>query len=316
MTREMRILRGLPGCGKSTHAAELIKAEPDRWLRINRDDLRSMAVGPGNNPHIKNDKREALMRDLKNEAIKQAFQAGFDVILDDTHLVYQTVKKLHALAREIGDVKVIEKCFNLSAEECIERDKGRQGFALVGEKIIKDMARINKGKLEDREVYYPPRWSPGADHRMVAHDPKLPTTIISDLDGTLCLLNGRPPFNTADCHLDLPNEPVVECIEAMWERIIRSGPKDTPIIFTSGREDQYREPTIRFLQKHLDGLPYLLFMRKTGDSRKDAVVKREMYEEHIRGKFNIIFWLDDRSQVVDMARELGLTVFQVAPGNF
>jgi hypothetical protein len=51
-------------------------------------------------------------------------------------------------------------------------------------------------------------------------------------------------------------------------------------------------------------------------NRKDAIMKEELYRQHIEGKYNIKFVLDDRQQVVDMWRGLGLTVFQVDEGDF
>lgn len=60
----------------------------------------------------------------------------------------------------------------------------------------------------------------------------------------------------------------------------------------------------------------MLHMRKTGDMRKDAIVKREIFDGEIKDYFFIEFVLDDRNQVVEMWRDLGLTCFQVADGNF
>jgi len=324
--RTLWIFKGLPGSGKSTEAAALIKKEPNRWVRINRDDLRGMCVGPGNNPHG-NRNREDLVRNMKNELIRQAFREGYDVILDDTHLVNTTVKKLHELAMSIGDVKVIEKGVNVDVETCIERDSKRTGFAKVGEKVIKDFAKlagIDKGrKLSDKEAYYAPRWAPGGggdNGTLYKPDPNLLTTIDCDLDGTTSLLNGRSPYDASNCDKDPPNTPVVETIKAMYAYLVAQAPadrkKDIKIIFTSGREDKYREPTERFLAEHLPGIPYLLYMRKTSDMRKDSIIKREMFDENIKGKWNILFVLDDRNQVVDNWREMGLHCFQVAPGNF
>ena len=141
--RTFFIMKALPGAGKSRRAAEMIRKEPNRFVRINRDDLRSMVCGPGNNPYQTGNRneREDLVRNFKNELARQAVREGFDVIFDDTHLVPMTVKKLHELAASIGDVKVIEKGINESVETCIERDSKREGFARVGEKVIKDMAR-------------------------------------------------------------------------------------------------------------------------------------------------------------------------------
>ena len=324
--RTFIIMRGLPGCGKSRKAAELIKKEPGRFVRINRDDLRSMVVGPGNNPYGGNrNEREDLVRNFKNELARQAVREGFDVIFDDTHLVPQTVKKLHELAMSIGDIKVIEMAINESVETCIARDAGREGFARVGEKVIKDMARgagLDKGRsLKDKESYYPPRWAPGGEGagHSAAYDPdsELPKAIICDLDGTLCFLNGRSPYDASACDNDPPNLPVIECVKAMHERGFK-------VLFTSGREDKFREPTERFIARHLPAYTvpqgqktwYHLFMRPTGDQRKDNIIKTELFDQNIRGKFNVAFCLDDRNQVVDNWREMGLCCMQVAPGAF
>ena len=64
-------------------------------------------------------------------------------------------------------------------------------------------------------------------------------------------------------------------------------------------------------------MEYTLFARKSGDFRKDAVVKEEIYRRHIEGKYCIKLVLDDRDQVVSCWRDtIGLTCFQVAPGAF
>lgn len=57
-------------------------------------------------------------------------------------------------------------------------------------------------------------------------------------------------------------------------------------------------------------------MRPEGDIRKDSIVKREIFENYIRDYYNIQFVLDDRNQVVEMWRSLGLKCLQVAEGDF
>jgi len=59
-----------------------------------------------------------------------------------------------------------------------------------------------------------------------------------------------------------------------------------------------------------------LFMRATGDQRRDHIVKEEIFDREIRGRYHVVGVFDDRAQVVRMWRSLGPTVFQVAEGNF
>ena len=146
--------------------------------------------------------------------------------------------------------------------------------------------------------------------------------IICDLDGTLALKHdGRSWYDASTSDLDNPNEPVLALLrfvqEANWHGLNQE--QNCQIIFLSGRQEKDREPTEKFLEKHrLNRYP--LFMRTTDDFRNDTIIKRELYEENIKGKYEILFVLDDRNSekcpVVDMWRELGLPCFQVADGNF
>ena len=302
--RTVIILRGLPGCGKSTYARELLRKESRRWKRVNRDDLRNMLDDGTFDAN-----REEFVRSVQDQLILKALRDGYDVIVDNTHLVPQTLKKLHRLLASVGDVKVLEKTFNVSIAECKKRNALREGKARVPESVIDGMARgagIDRGRvLEDKEFYYPPR----EGHGEYKSNADLPPAIICDLDGTLALLNGRNPFDASTCERDLPNMPVIECVKAMHSRGYR-------IVFMSGREDKYREQTERFIAQHLPDVPYELHMRSTGDSRKDSIIKGELFDAHLAEKYNVLFALDDRNQVVDFWRSIGLTVFQVAEGNF
>ena len=136
--------------------------------------------------------------------------------------------------------------------------------------------------------------------------------IICDLDGTLAINDhGRSFFDATDCDKDSINIPV--CTVVRW-----ASATGCQIIFLSGREDKYREPTIKFLDKcGFDKNIYQLVMRKTDDNRKDSVIKWELYESYIEPmNYDILFILDDRNQVVKMWRDKGFTVFQVAKGDF
>jgi len=92
--------------------------------------------------------------------------------------------------------------------------------------------------------------------------------------------------------------------------------KHYKVILFSGRDEICQGQTEAWLKKW--AIPWEeLYMRPVGDMRKDNIIKRELYDTHIAGQYNVIFVLDDRNQVVDMWRnELGLKVLQVAEGNF
>ena len=87
------------------------------------------------------------------------------------------------------------------------------------------------------------------------------------------------------------------------------------ILFVSGREDTCEDVTREWLR--LNCPPYLfLHMRKAKDFREDSVVKREIYENLIEPFFDVVLVFDDRNQVVDMWREIGLKCLQVQEGDF
>ena len=142
----------------------------------------------------------------------------------------------------------------------------------------------------------------------VKHVPSLPTVIIYDIDGTVALMNNRSPFDWSKVHQDNVNEPVASIVREYSEA-------GYPVFAVSGRDGSCKELTENWLKAN--NIPYdALFMREAGDSRKDSIVKREIFENFFRGKYNIKFVLDDRNQVVSMWRSLGLTCLQVADGNF
>lgn len=140
-------------------------------------------------------------------------------------------------------------------------------------------------------------------------NPDLPKSIICDLDGTLALMKDRSPFDASKCDNDLVHHPVANLLK----NYKTLGYK---ILLVSGRENVYKEPTLRFLEKHEVTFDELL-MRRAKDYRKDSIIKTEIYNDFIKGKYFIEFILDDRNQVVDAWRkDLKLPCFQVYYGDF
>lgn len=159
------------------------------------------------------------------------------------------------------------------------------------------------------------------DNRFILNqDKSLPKCVIVDIDGTTSLINGRNPFDDSKIHTDLPNNPVIGLIKRFsqlyaYDFMNSDGQINNKIIFMSGRMDKCRQETVQWLTSH--EIPFdHLYMRKTNDYRSDSIVKKELYEEHIKGKYYVESVFDDRDSVVKTWRELGLLCCQVYYGNF
>jgi hypothetical protein len=213
------------------------------------------------------------------------------------------VRQWRDFAREQG-VELEFKVFEIDLEEAIRRDCGREHP--VGEAHLRQVAErfLRKGQVQD----VPEQGGPAV--RLYQPVPGTPPAIMVDLDGTLALMDGRSPFDWSRVGEDAPNRPVVEAVAAARAQGVR-------IVYCSGRDEAARADTEAWLAEHAGRTPdEPLFMRPAGDSRKDSIVKAELFDAHIRDEYDVRFVLDDRNQVVLMWRGLGLTVFQVAPGDF
>ncbi len=146
--------------------------------------------------------------------------------------------------------------------------------------------------------------------------PDLPSVLIVDVDGTVADMGkGQPgrrsPFDWHRVSEDTPIQPVVDLVGALRTHVNR-------VYWLSGRSEACRVDTMNWLRRFAaaDFASDLLSMRRGGDNRPDEIVKRELYEAHIAGRFSARWVIDDRNKVVAMWRSLGLTVLQVAEGNF
>lgn len=107
---------------------------------------------------------------------------------------------------------------------------------------------------------------------------------------------------------DQPNQPVIEVLRSLHRTEHR-------IWIVSGRSDEVRDRTVRWLQAH--EVPYhQLIMRHAGDFSPDNELKRSRLVSGIIPKERVLIVFDDREKVVAMWRREGLTCAQVAPGNF
>ncbi len=158
---------------------------------------------------------------------------------------------------------------------------------------------------------------------------KMRDCIIVDIDGTIAQKHpDRNIFDYTKVCMDLPIHPVINIVFSLAQKnsqgvvseyrcrsyassIARPG---YTIIFMSGRECSCRDQTMEWIERQhcIKGLCVELYMRKTGDYRDDTIVKRGLYENYIKNKFNVVAVFDDRPKVLRMWRELGLFTFNVA----
>ena len=90
---------------------------------------------------------------------------------------------------------------------------------------------------------------------------------------------------------------------------------DVKTLILTGRDAKYRAECEAWLSEQ--GVHYnRLIMRPEGDTRNDAVVKSDLWDEHIDGKFNVLMHYDDRNRVVNGLRRKGIKVAQVQVGDF
>lgn len=132
--------------------------------------------------------------------------------------------------------------------------------------------------------------------------------IICDIDGTLTKMKGRGPYDWDKVGQDEVNKPVADIVQTY-------GIQGVKIIILTGRDGVCEKATKEWLEKHSIFYDYF-YIRPKDNTEKDIIIKRRIFEKHIKDKFNILFALDDRDQVVEMWRSLGLTCLQVDYGDF
>lgn len=141
--------------------------------------------------------------------------------------------------------------------------------------------------------------------------------IVCDLDGTLCDEGHRSQFANAGqweeyhslCHLDKPFEDVIKVLHALCDE------NDLSLLIITGRTDNYREKTRRWLNDEAGILPEELLMRPFGSYEKANVLKLQQLEAFFGGKdaalAQVLLVLDDSDKVVQAWRDYGLPCWQV-----
>jgi len=286
---------GVPGSGKDTWAEQEMDAHPGKYKRVNRDLLRKM---------LDNDQfstaNELFINVVRDRAVEYALGRGYDVILSDTNLKPKTFNSMVEIARRIGNVRVMEKKFDVPVDVCKERNRNRERVVPnhVIDRMYEGFKKI-KG-LPPRDVCVAK-----GEIQPPMYDPKKTDCILVDIDGTVANNVSRSYYDMGRVYDDELVLPIVELVKLLSS--------DRQVIFLSGRDGSCYEDTKRWLVDKVKFIEqeFVLLMRKAGDSRRDYIVKKEIYDTKISPHYNIDYVLDDRPQVVRMWRNLGLTVLQL-----
>ena len=297
------LLSGLPASGKTTYALNWLAEEPDQRVRVNYDELRVQLYGER---WRFNRKEEDTMQAVAVMIASETLLAHKAVIIDNTNLTPKTRSKWKTVADKHG-VLYEEHEIDTSVEECVRRDRFREGKASVGRAVIERMALFNG-------------WIDWADYKG--------EFVICDVDGTLAdcshrLHHIRPVENP----LGLSIKPIKE-----WDAFFAACKDDTPIkpivnlvgvladsgyniIIVSGRPvDQCGKATegwLDALESSASCYTHLFMRGGPHDHRPDYEVKQEIAE--LLPLNRVVYVIDDRPQVLRMWQANGLTTLGVGP---
>lgn len=299
----LTITRGLPGSGKTTWDESFVEMSRDpKPVRVNRDETRFLLYGGYSS--LSYLQEEEVTRVQQGQACL-LLDGGVDVIIDDTNLNAKTVKGWQRIAQRYG-ARFQNVDFPLESHECKKRvarrvaDGGRSVPGDVIDKMHSKYLRTGFPAIVPLEPVKP------------FTEPYVPDEMkddawIFDVDGTLTTgPHERSPYDWAKVGQDKVNAPVVALLGSLSSL--------DSIIVVSGRDGSCYNQTRRWLSAN--GIWFdRLYMCPEGDTRKDAIVKAEIFDREIRDNYNVLGVFDDRRQVVDSWRSIGLTCFQVAEGD-
>ena len=303
--KKLILCRGIQGSGKTYFAKAWCAEDPKNRVRINNDDIRNML---GNYWVVE---RESLVSEMKQYLTQAAMDRGYNIVIDNMNLNPKEVKfweKVVELNNEDLDGYKYEiefKDFFIPLEECIRRDAMRPNP--IGEKVIRETWKRYKHFIQTSEVekYV---------NNLIKEDESKPYCLVVDMDSTLCFNTTKRPWygeGAAEGMInDVPNMGVLRLVE-QWAK---PGPTayTNNLIIATGRDTSQEEVTKQWLAKY-NIYPQEFYFRREGDYRKGVEVKKEQIEK-ILEKYNVVAIIDDCEPIVNMYREMGLTVLQPNKG--
>lgn len=279
---------GVSGSGKSHWAKTTNKPIIERD-QIRAELLEKWGFDTTNNMWLHwKFKNENLVDDIVDEKTTELIRSKQDIIFSNTNLNYRRLQNDISKMKRAGyEIEIIPMWVDF--DTAVDRDKKR--INSVGYQVIcKQWLNWLKLPFEINGV------------RKYKRNDK-PKCILVDIDGTVALLRNRSPYEYDKVDTDLYRIEIVELVLRYWDT--------HKVVFLSGRDSVCREKTKTWLQKYFPINDDQLFMRTEGDSRKDCIVKGELFWENIADNYCVDFVIDDRKQIVRYWTDIGLSVLDV-----
>ena len=305
---KLTILVGPPGSGKSTFAKTM---EANGYLRISQDDqgkdghmeLFESHVVTGRDIVIDRMNFDKKQRDrYRLEAIKNGYTVNFVEFVTPRQVCFDRCMK-----RE--DHPTIHGIYIMEGEGTgVAEDNDRK--VQVTNSALNTFFKLYEEVTAEEGELLRIQYNNGDNER---------TSIMVDLDGTLANLDHRLHYVKGEgkknwhkffkeCIYDLVYEDVKGILEMEFEA-------GTDVVLCSGRPEDYRKETEEWLA--MNKIPYTtLKMRPAGNYKSDDITKAMLYRYEIKPFYRVKYVLDDRTQVVNKWREIGLNCMQVRPGDF
>lgn len=290
MYKHLLMLVGPAGSGKSTMARQI--------------------CANGEYTHINQDAQGRQHFTLFEKTIAE----GKSVLIDRMNFTKVQRNKFLDLAKANGyatRIMVLHQPYAVCLERCLKREGHETIKEESAARSALNMFFSKYERVEDQEADVVHRIWPAGEK---------PLVIWSDLDGTLCEVEHRRHFVKREEGVkkdwggffkamseDTVNKPVMTLLQEMQEKYL--------VVYCSGRPDSFKPETEKWLLEN-NAPKGPLFMRPRSDSRQDNIVKEIILDFEILTRFQVLFCLDDRDQVVEMLRKRGISVFQVANGDF
>lgn len=307
---------GPSGSGKSRWShAEVQRRGLHEVQRVNLDDFLTMVSGRAYGELSASDLK--LAKRMLVNAIRTIAESGRDVIVDNTHL---STRFPNLVRDELGDVYGyrIKDFTVVSAEECVENDAVRTRLNPAGHVGEEEVRRMHaKGQSLQKRFGGPglPKWEAELNRsdniKPYEPDTSKPRAVIVDIDGTLALNTSRSPYDTSRYHTDELEHRLAALIDSLTR-----APESHQVIILTGRSEEHRDVLYAWLTAQRVYFDEVYMRPADQSSTRDNIVKLELFDKHVRDRFNVIAAFDDRDRVIRLWRRLGLLTLQVNYGDF